>query len=193
MSGSGSVDLYWLPLGAGGHSVRVNGRVYEALVAWRDRRARQDLYHAALEVTVPAGRYVIEMTPVRRGASAGREVVVTGPVGVRWAVRMRWLRYEICRWRGGVIPDVAEAVGGPRRVIDDPRASAGLLGLVPQVPAHVWGRDTLGVGDMWNSNSVVSWLLARSGADPGAVVAPAGGRAPGWRAGIVAAGVGRVS
>jgi hypothetical protein len=24
------VDLYWLPLGAGGHFVRLNGRVYEA-------------------------------------------------------------------------------------------------------------------------------------------------------------------
>ena len=27
------VHLYWLPLGAGGHSVRLNGRVYEALAA----------------------------------------------------------------------------------------------------------------------------------------------------------------
>jgi hypothetical protein len=28
-----SIDLYWLPLGAGGHSVRLNGRVYEAVAA----------------------------------------------------------------------------------------------------------------------------------------------------------------
>jgi hypothetical protein len=28
-----SVDLYWLPLGPGGHFVRLNGRVYEALTA----------------------------------------------------------------------------------------------------------------------------------------------------------------
>ena len=28
-----AVDLYWLPLGAGGHSVRLNGRVYEAVAA----------------------------------------------------------------------------------------------------------------------------------------------------------------
>jgi hypothetical protein len=40
---------------------------------------------------------------------------------------------------------------------------------------------------MWNSNSLVSWLLARSGLDVGAVELPAGGRAPGWRAGIVVA------
>ncbi|HEX6229829.1 MAG TPA: hypothetical protein VFZ41_10265 [Solirubrobacterales bacterium] len=26
-----AVDLYWLPLGAGGHFVRLNGRIYEAL------------------------------------------------------------------------------------------------------------------------------------------------------------------
>ena len=28
-----SVDLYWLPLGAGGHCVRINGRIFEALSA----------------------------------------------------------------------------------------------------------------------------------------------------------------
>jgi hypothetical protein len=27
------VDLYWLPLGAGGHSVRLNGRLFEAVAA----------------------------------------------------------------------------------------------------------------------------------------------------------------
>ncbi len=27
------IDLYWLPLGAGGHSVRLNGRVFEAVVS----------------------------------------------------------------------------------------------------------------------------------------------------------------
>jgi len=34
-----SVMLYWLPLGAGGHSVRWNGRIFEALVARHERRA----------------------------------------------------------------------------------------------------------------------------------------------------------
>ena len=33
------VDLYWLPLGAGGHSVRLNGRVFEAVAARLARRA----------------------------------------------------------------------------------------------------------------------------------------------------------
>jgi hypothetical protein len=40
---------------------------------------------------------------------------------------------------------------------------------------------------MWNSNSVISWLIARSGLDVDSVELPTGGRAPGWRAGIVVA------
>jgi len=38
-----AVDLYWLPLGAGGHSVRLNGRVSTALDGRRGHRtaARQ--------------------------------------------------------------------------------------------------------------------------------------------------------
>jgi hypothetical protein len=48
------LDLYWLPLGAGGHSVRFNGRVYEALVARMERRSRCDLYHSAVEVATTA-------------------------------------------------------------------------------------------------------------------------------------------
>ena len=38
------IDLYWLPLGAGGHSVRLNGKVYEVVAAWRHRRIRLDLH-----------------------------------------------------------------------------------------------------------------------------------------------------
>jgi hypothetical protein len=45
-----AVDLYWLPLGAGGHFVRLNGRMYEALAARVRRRPVRDLYHSALQV-----------------------------------------------------------------------------------------------------------------------------------------------
>jgi len=58
-----SVMLYWLPLGAGGHSARWNGRIFEALVARHERRAVRDLYHSALEVHIGADSYIIEMTP----------------------------------------------------------------------------------------------------------------------------------
>jgi hypothetical protein len=37
------IDLYWLPLGAGGHSVRLNGRIFEAVVARLERRPAYDL------------------------------------------------------------------------------------------------------------------------------------------------------
>jgi hypothetical protein len=40
---------------------------------------------------------------------------------------------------------------------------------------------------MWNSNSVISWLIARSGIDIESIRPPAGGRAPGWQAGLVVA------
>jgi hypothetical protein len=182
-----SIDLYWLPLGAGGRSVRWNGRLFEAVVAWREGRAPRDLYHSALEVRVPAGRFVVEMAPVWADADAGRGVVGEGAVGSRVLGRLRPFRYEIRRWRDGRIPDVAEAVGSPRRVDCDVACAERLLALVPSVPRPVWGRDELGAGEMWNSNSVVAWLLARSGAGTGALRPPSGGRAPGWDAGLVVA------
>ena len=182
-----SVDLFWLPLGAGGHSVRLNGRAYELVAAGVARRARRDLYHSALEVSVPEGRFVIETAPIPDGNGAVRGVVAEGPVGSRWAGRWRLFRYELRRWRDGTIPDAAEAVDSPRRLSGDLERARALLDLVPDVPMAVWGRDELGAGEMWNSNSVVSWLLARSGFDPDAVEPPPGGRAPGWDAGTVVA------
>ena len=182
------VDLYWLPLGAGGHSVRLNGIIFEALSARLAGRPACDLYHSALEVRGPGCRYIIEMTPVRTGDGADRGVVAGGAVDSRWAGRLRIVRYEIRRWREGCIPDVAEAVDSPRRVTNDPVATQRLLDLVPSVPTSVWGRDELATGDMWNSNSLISWLLACTGVDAASIRPPAGGRAPGWKAGLVVAG-----
>jgi hypothetical protein len=177
-------DLYWLPLGAGGHSVRLNGRAYEAVIAASHRRKRRDLYHSALVVCVPAGRFVIEQAPVPDARGRERGVVGEGAVGARWAGRWRIFRYEIRRWRDGVIPDIAEAVGSPCRVTDDPLAAKRLLDLVPSVPLAVWGRDELRAGEMWNSNSLISWLIVSAGLDPATVPFPVHGRAPGWAAGI---------
>jgi hypothetical protein len=182
-----SVDLYWLPLGAGGHSVRLNGRVFEAVAAKLGRRPPCDLYHSALVVRVPEGRFVIEQAPISDSNGADRGVVAEGPVGSRWAGRFRLFRYELRRWRDGVIPDISEAVESPRRLTDDPRMSRRLLDLVPFVPTPVWGRDELDAGEMWNSNSFISWLIASSGLDAESIQVPAGGRAPGWDAGLVVA------
>jgi len=182
-----SVLLYWLPLGAGGHVVRWNGRLYEAVTARREHRVAQDLYHSALEVCVDGARHVIEMAPVWSSREPDRGVVCQGPVGLRRPGRFTAFRYEVRRWRDGVIPDVAEAVQGPYRAGDDPARACRLLELVPQVPAVTWGRDELGAGEMWNSNSVIAWLLARSGHDTAGIRPPGHGRAPGWHAGLVVA------
>ena len=182
------VDLYWLPLGAGGWFVRLNGRIYEALVAWRERRPRRDLYHSALVVTVTEGRFVIEQAwPIPDGDGVARGVVAEGPVGTRRAGAVRVFRFEIRRWRDGVITDIGEAVDSPRRLTSDPAVARRVLDLVPEAPTPVWGRDDLGAGEMWNSNSLVSWLIARSGLDVESVRPPAGGRAPGWDAGVAVA------
>jgi hypothetical protein len=182
------VSLIWIPLGAGDRVVALNGRVYEAVVAWVQRRPRQRLLHSALEVRVDGERWVIEMTPVTDRHGERRGVVGEGAVGAGWARRLRVFRYEIRCWRWGAIPDVAFAVGAPLRVTSDPARARAVLALVPQVPRPVWGRDELRTGEMWNSNSVVAWLIARCGEDAASIEPPAGGRAPGWRAGVAVAG-----
>ena len=181
-----SIDLFWLPLGAGGHSVRLNGKVFEWVAAGLARRKRCDLYHSALEVQVQGGRFIIEQTP----ASADGEehgAVAGGSVGARSLGRLRLFRYEVRRWQDGVIPDVDEAVASPIRLSDDPEPAGRLLELVPEVPTPTWGRDELHTGEMWNSNSTVSWLIARCGLDVDAIPLPPRGRAPGWRAGVAVA------
>jgi hypothetical protein len=62
-----------------------------------------------------------------------------------------------------------------------------VLDLVPSCPVITWGRDELHTGEMWNSNSLTAWLLARSGHETHTIAAPAHGRAPGWHAGLTVA------
>jgi hypothetical protein len=179
------VDLYWIPLGAGagGALVRWSGRIYEAVAAARARRLRCTLFHSALEVCTDEATFTIEMAPVwvQRG---DRGVVAEGPVGARLLGRSRLFRYEVRCWAGGSIPDVAAALGGPVRVSSHRDAGPRIVALVREFPIHTWGRDELGVGEMWNSNSLVSWLLARAGLWTNEIRPPPGGRAPGWDAGL---------
>jgi hypothetical protein len=187
VTASPGIDLYWIPLGAGGVGfVRFNGRVYEGIRARVERRQPLDLYHTALEVRLPEGRFTIENAwPIPDSDTASRGVVVEGPVGSHRIARFRAFRYEVRCWRDGVIPDATEAVASPQTLSEDPIQARRLLDSVASVPPLLWGRDELGVGDMWNSNSVVSWLLARNGLPVKEIHPPAGGRAPGWNAGIV--------
>ena len=181
------LDLYWLPLGAGGHVVRWNGRLFEWLSARRERRAALDLYHAGLMLHHDDVTYAIEMGPVWNVPATDRGVVCEGPVGTRWLGRSRVFRYEVRCWAGGQIPDIAEAVDSPVRTTEDPTSVQNVLALLRQVPPLTWGRDELGTGEMWNSNSMVAWVLARSGHDMNSIKPPRHGRAPGWDAGLVLA------
>lgn len=182
------VDLYWLPLGAGGHVVRTCGRAFELVDAALHARAPLDLYHSALEVRVHDHRYVIEQGPVWNVAQADRGVVSEGPVGARGLARSRLFRYEVRCWLDGRIPDVGEAVASPRRLSTDVARATRVLDLALECPSATWGRDEQRVGEMWNSNSLISWLLTGSGHDTDLITPPPHGRAPGWRAGIVVAG-----
>jgi hypothetical protein len=179
-----AVDLHWIPLGAGGHVVRFNGGVYEAIVAALEHRPRCALYHAALVVELDGVRHTIELAPSPDGRQGLRGVVATGAVGSRLAGRLRVFRYEVRCLAGGSIPDLGEAVGGPCRLSTDPGCARRLLDLVALVPTPVWGRDELGAGEMWNSNSVIAWVLAAAGLPTEDLRPPPGGRAPGWDAGL---------
>jgi len=167
--------------------VRLNGKVYEAIAAATARRPRRDLYHSALVVTTPEGRYAIESAPIRESDGPDRGVVGEGPVGSKRLGRLKLFRYELRCRRNGTIPDLAEAVESPRRLTADPETAGRLLALMPAAPTPVWGRDELHAGEMWNSNSFVAWLLEGAGIDASAIEPPSGGRAPGWHAGIAVA------
>jgi hypothetical protein len=138
-------------------------------------------------VEIPGAKYVIEQAPVHDWSGKDRGVVAEGAVGSRWAGRFRIFRYEIRLWLGGNIPDVAEAVDSPQRLTTDEDRARRVLGVVAQVPTPVWGRDELGTGEMWNSNSVIAWVIARSEIDTAPAQPPTGGRAPGWQAGLLVA------
>ncbi|MBB2946386.1 hypothetical protein FB565_006154 [Actinoplanes lutulentus] len=181
------MTLYWLPLGAGGHCIRLNGRIFEHLQARHEHRPVRDLYHSVLQVRLDAQRFVIEMTPVLGGGTADRGVVREGPVGSRLLRRSPLFRYEIRCWRDGTISDVAEVVAGPRTVSSDAVRAREVLRLAPLAPALVWGRDEARAGEMWNSNSLTAWLLAGSGHQMETIGPPVHGRAPGWDAGLTVA------
>lgn len=181
-----ALDLYWIPLGAGNRVVQSSGRLFEAVAARRSRRTPCDLYHTALVVSLDGNSHFIEMTPVpgRSHEPGDRGVVAHGIVGSSLLGGLRVFRYEIRRWCNGAIPDLGEAVSSPVRLTDDERSVVAVLEAVPSVPTPVWGRDELRAGEMWNSNSVVSWLLAGTGLLAAAGVPPNRGRAPGWDAGV---------
>jgi len=186
------LDLYWIPLGAGerpGQSVvRFSGRVFETIAAAVHRRPRRGLFHAALVATSDDETVAVEVAPVPdNNGHEIRGVVAVGAVGMHLLGRFRIFRYEVRRWSNGTIPDLDYAVESPVLITDNPTLARGVLDGLVEVPTPMWGRDELRTGEMWNSNSVIAWALARHGLDDRAGVPPNNGRAPGWASGIAAA------
>jgi hypothetical protein len=68
MRTTAGVELYWLPLGAGGWFVRMNGRIWEAVHARLEHRRPLDLYHSALVVRVPGAASLATRSIPRPGA-----------------------------------------------------------------------------------------------------------------------------
>lgn len=182
-----TVTLHWLPLGAGGTVVRLSGRIWEKLAARRELRDPQPLFHSALEVVGRGGPSVIEIAPVVNSLPADHGVVGEGPVGSAWAGRFRIFRYELRCWERGRIPDLEFEQGKPQPLSEDLDVAERILEIAPRVPMLTWGRDELRLGEMWNSNSVIAWLLAGAGIPAGEIRPPGSGRAPGWDAGAEAA------
>jgi hypothetical protein len=83
--------------------------------------------------------------------------------------------------------DIDEAVASPQRLRGDVVVAERFLELVSEVPRPVWGRDEIGAGETWNSNSLISWLIVRAALDVDTFQSPTGGRAPGWDAGVILA------
>jgi len=178
------VRLHWIPLGAGAHIVKLSGHLSEALSARIHHRRPMELFHSALTVTLPEAPYTVEQAPVPDLHGERRGVVAEGPVGIRGAGRFRLFRYEVRCWRNGFIPDLSSEGTTSQLVSVDPTTARRILEVVASIPTPTWGRDELGAGEMWNSNSVIAWTLTRCGIDAGRLAPPAGGRAPGWHAGI---------
>ncbi len=170
-TGRDAVGVRSVGIGAG-QSLRGSG--------WR----RPRFTHAAPLPSVVTASDHVDLYWIQHG---DRGVVAEGPVGARFLGQSRLFRYEVRCWRGSLIPDVAAAVNGPIRVRSRTDAANQILELIPAFPICTWGRDELHAREMWNSNSLVSWLLARAGLWTTPIGPPPGGRAPGRDAGLVVA------
>src|SRR4029450_543925 len=78
-----SIELYWLPLGAGGWFVRLNGRIWEPSTrSWNG--GGPWICTTRRWGCVPEGRFVVENCwPISDGDGSARGVLVEGPVGSR--------------------------------------------------------------------------------------------------------------
>ena len=180
-----STGCAWVPgdIRCGSNGTRLRGRGG----AGRSAGAMSDARPLCARGT-RAGGTVHHRTGTVRDARRGARRCRRRRRRTAWAGDFRIFCYEVRCWRATVHSrNIVEAVASPVRLSDDPRQAQRLLDLVPSVPTPVRGRDELDAGEMWNSNSVISWLIARSGMAAETIRMPSGGRAPGWEAGLVVA------
>ena len=154
--------------------------VITATIGTFEAKFNDDLTDADFELKVLNGTKVLQAH--LHCAPAG----VNGPVFASW-LPTRVFRYEVRCWEEGALADREYAVGGPTFLSDTQAVAASILASVRSVPALTWGRDQSRVGGMWNSNSVISWLLTRAGYPMETLRPPHGTRAPGWDAGVAIA------
>lgn len=181
---SATVDLYWMPVGAGTSRLQqASLRLWEAFEAARARRPRARLVHCALKLRPDNTQvFTLELTPAFIGADV--PPLATGPVGFHGADRFRLFRYQLRCLSGDALPDEQWAIGSPIPLSRDPHIARRILDLARDVPAHTWGRRVPGTNEMWTSDSIIAWLLARAGLDLSTIAPPEGCRAAGWFSGI---------
>ena len=151
---------HWIPLGAGGHSVRVNGIVCEVISSLIQRRPRQRLPRRP-------GDPRPERTVRDRddtGPERARLERVSWRGGSRDAIgrSTRILRYESAGDPTASSPTWGDAVASPVRISDDPPWHSASWGCSLDAEP-TWGRDELGTGEMWTCNSVMSGSHPRLG------------------------------
>ena len=172
-----------MPVGAGTPRLqRASLRLWEAFEAARARRTRTVLYHSALKLHTEGRTRTLELMPAFIDSAS--PPLLTGPVGAGLAGPPRPLPHQrVCTHRGGAPP---RRWGGERAqgLAHDESVARAIIALAPAVPPYTWGRRVRGTSEMWTSDSVISWLLLRAGVDLAAMHIPAGGRAPGWEAGL---------
>ena len=121
---------------------------------------------------------------IEQAPAAARGVVAVAPVGRRLPATPRVFRYEVRCWRGGTIPDIAEAIESSRRWTTDPALARRVSTLGSHGrpgPRRAWRG-----GDV-NSDAIVAWLLGTAWLPAASIDPSAGGRVPGWNAGLVIA------
>ena len=183
-SHTAAVELYWIPLGAGGHSVRLNGRVFEAIAA------AASIGDAATSITPrssSSSTAIATRSSSRRRRTLTRRAAAWSPPAPSAAATPAGCACFATRSAAGAAGRFRISTrrsAGPRRLSSDPRDARRLLDLVRTVPTPVWGRDELKTGEMWNSNSMTAWLIAATGLSTDLLRPPPRGRAPGWDAGI---------